>query len=181
MSCGVILDQTRIVGYWELDAVEFYVQNSNIDAVKTYTGQSDKSPDSTHPMNSEFFGHDEDDNTTDRTYIIHFDESNQLEITADDGNSTTTDDTFIAYERGEWQLNQFDNSLLIHIRNNKNSTLARGIWRDGFKLHLDWPMPDYDTLEIEIKASDVGESCFKVDLSDKTLKVKSMKGIFKRQ
>ena len=181
LSCGVILDKTRIAGQWELDTVEFYVQNTSIDVIKTYYGTSDNTPSSDEPMNSEFFEHGQAENPRTRTYIMDFDTSNQLQITGNDGDSATTDDTFVPFTRGEWQLNQFDNSLLIHISGNEGSTLARGIWRDGFKLHLDWPMPDYDTLEIEINANDVGESYFSVDLSGKSLKVKSMKGIFKRQ
>jgi len=167
-GCGVVMDSTRLSGKWQLTDVNFYTTNSTLDTTNTYYGTDSATPGSKEPVFGEFF----DDNTAQKTYVMEFREDNSFSVTA-------SGVEFLNSEKGEWYLNQYDNSLTVYVASNNT---AVGFWKSGFKIVNYWAMPDYNTLELTIKASDVGDRYFDVALlSGKNIRVVTMKGIFTKQ
>jgi hypothetical protein len=167
-SCGPFVDEVRITGTWKLEDVEFYEYNQSLDSIKVYKGIGESVPDKDHPIEGEFFC------SSDGDYKIDFSRDNNLKITCQHDNTT---DVLVDYTDSSWSIDTFDNSLYFEIDDNNS---AHGFWRRGFELKNYWPLSNYDTLEILIKAEDVGKSYFKIDLTDDTIKIHSMKGIFKK-
>ncbi|MCK4796535.1 MAG: hypothetical protein KAT05_04095 [Spirochaetes bacterium] len=174
-SCGVILDPLRILGEWKLDEVEFYVYNEVLDSIKTYTGIDDNSPDTKHPIIGAFFCGGK------AAYTIEFEKAspkNRLIIIGDDDDAST-DDIIVDLDDGVWSIDTFENSLTIKI---DGDNINSNFWEKGFTIKNYWPMANYDSLELYIEAKDVykNKDTFTIDLSDDTIEVHSMKGIFKR-
>ena len=207
-GCGVVLDPLRLEGSWTLNQVQFYATNSTLDSIKTYTGVDADSPSSNSPINSEFFGDTirtfnnpadspASDIVSSFKYTLTFNADNTFELdigytqTKSDGTAATVpgapSPTASVY--GSWAINQFDNSLLMKIGPNEDQKLGVNnyfywrtnfFWNDGIYIRDSWPMTDYNTLALNIKASDVYKSYFSVSLPGKTLHVSSMQGTFSK-
>ena len=167
-SCGSLLDSYNLLGTWTLSNVEFYVYNSNLDSIKTYTSTSNAEPDDEHPSIREFFN--DKDMTGDEEYTIEFEDTDE-ELIIKKGDSVIIVDG----PNGSWSVDSFENSISIKIKQDGTSD---NFWKKGFSFKNYWPLANYSTLELTIKAEDIGKSKFSVDLTNDTLDVDVMKGIF---
>jgi hypothetical protein len=167
-SCGAILEETRIVGKWKLTGAEFYAKESSVDALKIYTGVAKDNPDSSHPIIYAFFCGDKD------TYVIDFYQDKTLKIIR----KSEPEYVLVDITDGRWSMDSYENSLTIKIKSNST---GYGFWQESFKFTNSWPMKNYETLELTLKASDTGRNNFKIDLKNKTIQAESMKATFTKQ
>jgi hypothetical protein len=208
-GCGVVLDPLRIEGTWTLSQVQFYAANNALDSIKTYNGVDADTPTSDSPIISEFFGDTirsfnnatapaEVDVAKAFKYTITFIDDNTFELdinytqTKSDGTNATgfpSTNALTARVYGSWAISQFDNSLLMKIGANDDQKFGNSLylywrtnffWDGGITIRDSWPMVDYNTLNLTVKASDFYKSYFTVNLSGKILKVASMVGTFKK-
>lgn len=178
LSCGVLLDTNRIIGEWKLSKTEFYSSIPIIDSRYIIYGINDNSPDKNSPINAAFFDIPFFTNKNKHRIYADFQDNNNLRIYYTDvsADSTITVDIVEAI-KGEWIVNNFENSLTIKIKRTSRET--DNFWtKGGFKIVNYWPMSNYTTLELTITAQDVGKSHFSIQLEDKKVKVDTMKAIF---
>lgn len=184
ISCGVLLDATKLPGTWVLDDVEFYAHDPILDATKIYVGLDDQSPDPYHPIEAEFFCEKAEDfaesgkpkykmvidHTNNNFEIIRTTGTTSVKLLNTEG--TNANITSIS-------VDSYNNTIEYTVR--KNDT-AKGFWRNPLKITNYWPMANYNTLELLIKAEDTTCDYFEVDLAnDVTIKAYAMKGIFLRK
>jgi hypothetical protein len=169
-SCGALLEDLRVIGKWEFSQAEFYAKENSVDALRIYSGINKKEPDKNHPIKYAFFGNDAEKDD----YTLEINQDKTIRLIKGDIDATVPD-VKIDFMDGEWSVDSYENSLTIKVNEN---TTSYGFWRDGFKLKNYWPLKDYSTLEITIKATDAGENYFKIRLEDKTILAESIKATF---
>ncbi len=165
LSCGAIVDDLRVIGIWNLQNVEFYTYNNELDSTKIYTGINKDYPDQNHPLMSSFFCE-----TGKASYSIEFDREYKFIIKKDNTSDIITE-TY-----SSWSVDNYNNSLDFEVK--PGCLDANGFWLTGFRVINSWPMPNYQTLELTIKAGDLHQNYFLIDLSNDVIKVNSMKAIF---
>lgn len=171
-SCGVILDDTtKLEGTWNFTQAEFYTYNPMLDSFKTYLGTNSSTLGFNTAYNGAFFC-----STSDRIYTMTFERSENewSRFSIIDG----SDDYLVDKNRCNWKINSWDNTLELKI---SEATADNNFWKNGFTLKNYWPLTTNTTMELYIKASDVGLDYFSIDLSTDTIRAYSMKGFFTKQ
>ncbi|OHD13709.1 MAG: hypothetical protein A2086_12280 [Spirochaetes bacterium GWD1_27_9] len=185
LSCGTILDSSKIVGRWELINVEYYQYNEDFDSYKKITAIADVFPDDKKPTRGQFF------DVYGKSFIVVFDKLNQFSVTYT-SKTNQSGTIFCRLVDTDWSMDTSENSLTIKLKNTPTPDPSTDIviWKNGLTVKNYWPMSSSDTFEIYIKAKDVGLDYFNITLTtnkdlsndDKyRFKFHSVKAFFKRQ
>ncbi len=168
VSCGVILDPSKIQGEWNLVAVDFILYNSELDAYKTIHGRVSSLPNETNPAFGEFFG------TNSSKYTLRFREG-YFEVF--DASSDTI--SIIDPKDTGWSVDSFTNTISISI---KKADSPDNLWNSGLSFVNYWPLSTNNELELIILASDVKpDGKITVNLRVGTLSVYKMIGYFEKK
>lgn len=170
-SCGVILDNDIVTGTWKLIGVDFYQYNPTLDTYKIIKSGSSFNG---YKLNTNAFFFD---NENSGAYKLELISNGTLELTRE-GAAVE----LLHRDHGHnWEVSSYESSLTLNIKRN---TTALGIWAEEFKLKKFWPMSTNKSLELYIKASELGRSSFTITLdsaSGETIEVSAMKGFFELQ
>lgn len=171
LSCGVILDQLKLVGKWELYEVNFYVYNEITDSYKKISGINDLTPDNFSPIMGSFF----------------FEKKNKITMELLNNNkfvvkgynvSSAEEDIISLLDPGEWTVNIFENSITFKVNPiDKNSS---NLWKRGVVIKNYWPFISNTVFKIYVKANDFNQKRFIFDLSEDKIDIYSMEAFFKK-
>jgi len=163
-SCGTIVDNSKILGKWDLFSVEYYQYNSSLDSYKKVTGGGAQT--ATEPLKNSFFW-----STISGTCTIEFLAGYQFFVT----NGAVV---IVNQNKGKWSLDTFENSLSLVVYQADVVSDPLSIWENGFSLKIFWPLANNNQLELTIDAADFGKEYFDIPVLNGTIKVKYIKGIF---
>ena len=169
VGCGVVLDDGKIVGTWELTSSEFYVYNEIVDSYITYTGSTTEELGDKVPVLGSFFW------TKASSVTITFDANGEFFVEAvDDAGDTVkiVDSTFTS-----WSIDTFENSLTMKVQS--SAKVNYGIWSKDFNICIDWPLATPQTMEMLIKSDDFGMESF--DITGTGINATMIKGYFTKQ
>ncbi|MBN2546318.1 MAG: hypothetical protein JXB50_11010 [Spirochaetes bacterium] len=188
-NCGVLLDTVRVEGEWELREAEFYAYNPAINANYTYIGRNKRNPTETQPIIAAFFGISQLPEDGEHVFIVDLKRDKRMRIydKGDDSNidGANYEDGIVRSNKGRWSVDNYENTLNLAVNSDDLSTdnlLGKeDFWRKGgFKIKNYWPMPNYESLEITIKSTDIGKPFYISLKNDKKVRVHTMKGKFRR-
>jgi len=188
-TCGVLLDPVRLEGKWELREAEFYAYNSAINSNYTYVGRNKRKPNDTQPIIASFFDVPQLPETGEHVFIIDLKASKRMRIydVSDDTNIGGKDgqDGIVREVRGKWSVDNYENTINLSVYHddvsNDNLLGKDTFWRKGgFVIKNYWPMPNYESLEITVKATDIGKPLYIYLKDNKKVRIHTMKGKFKR-
>jgi len=172
LSCGVIIDQSKLVGKWELSEVNFYIYNEIADSYKKIGGKNDVTPDFTIPIMGNFF--------FEKKKSITMELLSNNKFTVKGYNSLGVEEDIIsALNPGEWVIDNFENS--ITFKTNKIDSSSSNLWKRGVSIKNYWPVISNTAFKIYVKAIDFNLNNFIFDLSEDKIEVYSMEAFFKKK
>ena len=173
LSCGVIIDSSKLIGKWNLSEVNFYVYNETVDSYKKISGKNDLTPDDSTPIIGNFFFEKKKD------IVIEFFSNNKFTLKGINSNGTE-ENIIDATKPGEWIVDNFENSITFKV--DKIDPNSQNLWKRGVSIKNYWPVISNTAFKIYVKASDFNIQRFTFDLSgDKTIEIYSMEAFFKKR
>ncbi len=171
VCCGVVLDDGKIIGTWELTSSEFYVYNEILDSYITYMGSTTEELAEGVPLLGSFFW------TKASAVTVTFDANGEFSVDAVDS-ETGSEIKIVESTYASWRIDTFDNSLIMKMKKSTKDT-NYGVWSDDFETQINWPLATAQSMEMLLKADDFDRETF--EITGAGIEAVMMKGYFTKQ